>query len=143
MKKKILQYSITTVVGGLIAYWIMYSQGLFQLLGATGSSPEKTAEILFILCDAFFVPGIMLVMVGILMWIATTGLFDSLGYAARTALHLIFPTGLKERKTFYDYKVEKAEKREGSKPLYFILFVGIGFIVISVLMLIIWSSYSA
>ena len=104
MKKKLLQYGITAVVGALIAWWVMDVEGLFVITGA----PEHTKAIL---CDAFFVPGILLVMIGALVWIATTGFFDSLGYAAKTAVHIFLPFIKTERKSFYDYKMEKAEKR--------------------------------
>ena len=105
----------------------MDAEGLFVVWGTS-----RTATLM-ILCDAFFVPGILLTMFGALMWIATTGFFDSLGYAFRTAAHLFIPFKGGERKSFYDYKEERAEKR-GGVP-YFILFVGMFYLAISMILL--------
>ena len=130
LKKKLLQYGICGLVGALMAYFVMDSEGLFLTWGA---SRENT---LTILCDAFFVPGIFLVMLGCLLWIANTGFFDSLGYAVRTAAHLLIPFRKVERKTFYDYKEEKAEKR-GKTPA-FIGIVGGFYLLLSAVFLVIF-----
>ena len=68
MKKRLIQYGVCGVVGALIAYWIMNSKGLFSL-------GYSTADVFLILSDAFFVPGILITLFGVLLWIATTGLF--------------------------------------------------------------------
>ena len=130
MKKKLLQYGICGAIGALLAYWVMHSEGLFEVWS------ERTAAVA-ILCDAFFVPGILFIMVGALVWIASTGFFDSIGYAARTASHLLLPSSLRkgERKSYYEYKTEKAEKR-GKFPIY-IFIVGAFFLFIWLICVII------
>ena len=133
MKKKLLQYGISGAVGALIAYWIMSSKGLFI-------GNNSTAEIFMILSDAFFVPGILITLFGVLLWISTTGLFDSLGFAFRAAAHALLPFIRYERITFYDYKMQKAEKR-GSVP-YFVMIVGGCYVVLAVIATIIWSMYA-
>ena len=107
VKKKLLQYGITAVVGALMAWWVMDIEGFFVVVG----DPVHTRAIL---CDAFFVPGILLSLIGMLVWISSTGFFDALGYAVRTAAHMFLPFVKTERKSFYDYKMEKAEKRGNS-----------------------------
>ena len=136
MKKKLLQYGITAVVGALIALWVMNIEGMFLLIGA-----GAPGAILSILCDAFFVPGILLVLFGALMWVANTGFFDSLGYALRTAAHMFLPFMKTERKSYYDYKTEKADKR-GSTP-YFMFIVGVVYMVLAVVFLLIWTNMPA
>ena len=131
MNKKLLQYGICTVFGGIISYMIMDAQGLFIVWG-------NTTEVMLILCDAFFVPGILLTMFGALVWVAQTGFFDAIAYAFRTASHIILPFVNRDRKTFYDYKIDRAEKRK-STP-YFILVVGMGYLLVSVICLFIWMS---
>ena len=131
MKKKLLQYGICGAIGALLALWVMDMSGFFELW-------QQPAEAMLILCDAFFVPGILLVMFGALMWIATTGFFDSIAFAFRAAGHLLLPFLHLERKTYYDYKAEKAEKR-GSTP-YFIFIVGACYLALSVVFLIIWAA---
>ena len=129
-KKKLLQYGICGLVGAVIAYFVMDAEGLFLIWGSSKQS------VVSILCDAFFVPGILLTMFGCLLWIANTGFFDSLGYAVRTAAHLLIPFRKTERKTFYDYKEEKAEKR-GKTPT-FIGIVGGFYLLLSAVFLVIF-----
>ena len=133
MKKKLLQYLICFIVGALIAFLIMESKGLFTV--------NEPVEIAAILCDAFFVPGILFVMIGALVWISTTGLFDSLGYAFHVASHTLLPFLFKSaNKSFYDYKAEKDESR--AKTPAFVFIVGVVFLAASVIALIIWQNLS-
>jgi hypothetical protein len=59
-----------------------------------------------------------------------------LGYAVRTAAHLLIPFRKVERKTFYDYKEERAEKR-GKTPS-FIGIVGGVYLLLSAVFLVIF-----
>ncbi len=130
MKKKLLQYGISTVVGAAIALWVMNMEGLFDFV-------DLPVNVIFmILCDAFFVAGILLALFGALVWISTTGFFDTFGFAIRTAAHLLFPFFIHDTKTFYDYKTEKAEKRGETKG--FLVVVGVGYLLISIVFLILW-----
>ena len=129
MKKKLLQYGICGAVGALMAYWVMDLEGLFILWG-------ETATAMSILCNAFFVPGILLASFGALLWVAGTGFFDSIAYAFRVAGHVILPFLRSDRKSYYDYKAEKAEKRA---PLpAFVFHVGAFYLGLSILCLVIW-----
>lgn len=129
MKKKLLQYGICGVFGALMAYWVMDLEGLFLLWG-------ETATVVSIFCNAFFVPGILLASFGALFWIASTGFFDSVAYAFRTAGHLFLPFLRIERKSYYDYKAEKAEKRTAMPG--FIFHVGAFYLALSLICLVIW-----
>ena len=129
MKKKLLQYGICLVFGAVLAYWVMDAEGLFILWG------EKATAV-SILCNAFFVPGILLASFGTLFWIAGTGFFDSIAYAFRVAGHILLPFIRSERKTYYDYKAEKAEKRVPIPG--FIFHVGAFYLVLSIICLVVW-----
>ncbi len=131
MKKRLIQYGVCGVIGALIAYWIMSSKGLFV-------PGHSMAEVFFILSDAFFVPGILIILFGALLWISTTGLFDSIGFAFSAAAHALLPFVRHEHKTFYDYKMEKAEKR-GSTP-YFMLIVGAFYLILAIICTAVWSA---
>lgn len=131
MKKKLLQYGISTVIGALISVWVMNLEGLFDGVA------YPTDLVMMILCDAFFVAGVLLALFGVLVWISTTGFFDTFGYAMRTAIHLILPFIHHERRSFYDYKTEKAEKRGSAQ--YFLIIVGGGYLVLSAVFLIAWT----
>ena len=124
-----MQYGICGAVGALIAIWVMNVEGIFVDTGVP--------DIPFmILCDAFFVAGILLALFGALVWISTTGFFDTFGYALRTAAHLLFPFFRYDTKTFYDYKTEKEEKRTQAKG--FLVIVGLFYLILSFIFLILW-----
>jgi hypothetical protein len=130
VKKKLLQYGISMVIGALISLWVMHMEGLFDVVG-------MSANLIFmILCDAFFVAGILLALFGALVWISTTGFFDTFGYAIRSAAHLLLPFINHDTKTFYDYKTEKAEKRGESKG--FLVIVGGFYLLLSAVFLVLW-----
>ena len=65
-----------------------------------------------ILCDAFTVPGMLLILAGCLMWASTTGVLDGLSYAVRYAVFSLIPGKRLERDEKYgDYIMRKREKR--------------------------------
>ena len=131
LKKRILQYGITAAVGLAIALLIMNAQGLFVLFG-------NNADTWSILSDAFFVPGMIMISVGALVWIAGTGLFDSVSYALTVAAHAIIPFLRNKPKSYYDYKSEREGK--GGKTPMFILYTGGGFLLLAVVFLIAYGA---
>lgn len=131
LKTWLLQYGITTAIGLLISYFVMSSQGLFVLFGSN-------AETFSILCDAFFVPGAVLLSVGALVWVAGTGFFDSMAYIFRVAAHMFIPFVKSRPKSYYDYKTEKAER--GGKTPMFILYTGVGFVALALVFLACYSA---
>lgn len=84
--------------------------------------------------DGCFVAAALIGGVGALVWVSTTGFFDILSYGARNMQILL--TSLwrhKEHQNFLDYKTMRAEKR--GKPLYFLLVVGLFYLLISLICL--------
>ena len=75
------------------------------------------------LSDGFFVAGMAILSVGVLMWVTTTGFFDLLTYSVRFGLHaligFIAPERRKPRQGFLEYKLERdaARKKGRSAPL--------------------------
>ena len=75
--------------------------------------------------NALFVPGVMWLGVGGLMWIATTGFFDIFGYAFKSLLVLFSPLKKpSDMEHFADYKLAKEEKRAGGSIPFATLIVG-------------------
>jgi hypothetical protein len=121
MKKKLLSYAITTVVGLAIALTIMLSKDVF---GQT-----KNYEVMRILCDSFFVPGVLLAGVGVIIFASNGGAFDMLAYGAIMFFDL-FKKDLSKRKykDFYSYR----EAKKGTdRSMSFMLVVGLAFIIIA------------
>lgn len=133
MKQKwariLLQYGATLGVGLCISAMTAWHQGFAWAL-PFGLNARY-------LSDGCFVAAVLLVGVGALGWISCTGFFDIFSYAVKSLLVLF--TSLrnpKEQISFYDYKLLKAEKR-GAAPR-FILYVGLLFLGLSVVLLAVY-----
>ena len=72
--KTVLKYGITIVIGLLMAIGVCDLQNLFHVL--------EPLRICKILCNAFFISGILLLGVGILVFISKEGMFDGMSYYA-------------------------------------------------------------
>ena len=75
MKEKIIsllkRYGICFALMGLAS---------FGILSSLGYSAADPASIRYLnLADAFTVPGVIMLLLGVLVWISTTGFFDSIG----------------------------------------------------------------
>ena len=63
-----------------------------------------------ILCDAFTIPGIMLLCVGAMIWVSNAGALDGLTYVFSYAIGALVPGGRKHQK-FLDYVEHRRENR--------------------------------
>lgn len=114
------RYVVAFVVGILLAG---------AALAAEGFSDAVTAVQRYrILCDAFTIPGTVLMLVGVLAWVAGEGLFDGVAYASRS-LFRVFTRW--EPVRYFDYLRGKQERRK--KGGYgFLLITGGGFLLVAV-----------
>ena len=100
----LLKYGITTLVGGLLTWLTL------DLHGFSSTMPKLQQYRL--LCDAFTIPGVILVMVGFLVMIANAGNFLGLGYAVKHAVKMLIPFGNKKDERYYDYYQRKQQGKE-------------------------------
>ncbi len=85
------------------------------------------------LSDGFCVAGIMFTGVGLIMWISTTGVLDIIGYGFKSVLYLFTPMQKdKDEGGFYEYKLQKKEKRKGVPFEY--LWLGVGMVIVSLIL---------
>lgn len=129
-KQSLLKYGLTVLLSGLLVWY-------FVSLRDVGNQP--LAEQYRIWCDAFFVPGGVLVMVGVLVKLSEGGIFDGLGYALRTAAQSLIPGGRYGHERYGDYVARKKEKRQ-DKPLrvVFLFVVGGIFLAVSLVFMILF-----
>lgn len=121
MKKKLLKYGVPALIGAAIALGVAVSQGL----GGVGS-----AWSLRTLSDGCFVTFILMGGLGALVWVSTTGFFDIFTYAGKSLLVLFSPMKQPEKlKKFYEYKLDKEEKRK--KADFTLLIVGVAYLLLS------------
>ena len=120
-----------TLLGGLIAL-IEY----FAIRNIV-----KNQIVLHILGDAFGLSGLLGFAGFGLGYVSSKGAFDLLAYSTKLAfLNIFAPKWRKENfpKTYYDYKVLK--DHEERKAVFPLLWVSLGFIVVGVVIIIIYSN---
>ncbi len=108
-----LKYGITVIVAGAIV-WLVLDLHEF-------SRAMPLLEQYRLLCDAFTIPGIILIMLGFLVMISNAGNFLGLGYAVKHAVKMLIPFGNKKDERYYDYYQRKQE--QGKAKGYGFLFV--------------------
>lgn len=102
MKKQIVTLlrkyiSCALVVGGLV--WLFLSLRDYE--GASQADRYR------MLCDAFTIPGVILIMVGALVWVSTQGALDGITYCVRFAIFSLIPGKRLERDEKYAEYVER------------------------------------
>ena len=110
-------------------------------LSPRGYDEAAQVDKYLMLCDAFTIPGIVLIMVGALVWVSTTGFLDGLAYCIRFAIFSLIPGKRLERDEKYaDYVERKSEKR--MKGYGFLFWSGIATLIVSfVFMALFYSLY--
>ncbi len=128
--KKWLQYLIVSVISLAIVFCVLLMQNAFTHSGDL---------LLKDLCNAFFVPGVLVLGLGLLVWSTNGGTFDMLAFGV-IKLFDLFKKDLTKVKyrTFYDYRKAQQEK-ERSFSTYVV--VGAVLIVISIVFLILYNNY--
>ena len=87
-KHRTLPYLIAAGAGLIVAALVALRQGFFD--------PESTYKAYSALCDAFFVPGALMVCFGLFSFIAYGGFFDLLLYGFHSLKRLFTPFGKKD-----------------------------------------------
>ena len=106
-----------------------------------GGIPEEgTEEFWRKLCDAFTVPGILLTGMGLLSLAAGHGAFDGIAFPVRKAFGQILREEKRNAmpKSYYDYV--EAKRAKSRKRPNCMLYVGLGFLAVAVVLLVIYLS---
>ena len=115
-------YLITALIGLGIAVIVFFGRGGFDVTGREA--------FLGLMCDAFFVPGIVLGSVGVLVWVADDGFFDIFSYGFNSLLVLFSPLRKPEKhQRYYDYKIAKAARRKKASNV--VLWVGLAYLALA------------
>ncbi len=128
--KKWSQYLIIAGINILMVLGVMLIQEGFSQTGQ---------ELLKVLCNAFFVPGMCTLGFGVLIWSTNGGTFDMLAFGVIKLFDLFKKDLTKVKyKTFYDYRKAQQEKQR-SFSAYIV--VGAVFMAISILFLVLYNNY--
>ncbi len=94
-----------------------------------------------ILCDAFSLPGMLMILFGGLMWCSSKGTLDFLGFSLQWLVKSIIPGKRLEKDERYgDYVVRQREKRKGGYSCMFV--AGIFFLLTSFVFYLLFNSVS-
>lgn len=124
-KKILLEYLITFLIGGAAALAILLSRGTFD--------ESDKAELYKDLCDAFTVPGVLLILFAALAFVSNGGAFDGLKFALKCMVNVFRSDARRSRETYAEYRERKHEKQLSGYS--FLFFVGLFFFVVALVFL--------
>ena len=119
--KKLLKYGIAALIGAAMTATYLI------LRDFTGREP--LADRYRMLCDAFTIPGMVLILSAALVALSNAGSFTGIGYSVKHMVNQLIPGMGLQRETYADY----LERREGKKVkgYGFLLQVGIVFMAVA------------
>lgn len=122
-------YVVTALIGIAVSVYVCLSRGIF---GA-----ETVADVITILSDAFFIPGAILLCMGLFLHASNEGIFNALSYGMKI-LGRSF-RGKKDEKIineeFHEYHARVSQKK--TKIKHFLLVGGVN-VIISVIFVVIY-----
>ena len=124
-KSKLIRYLLGVGICAAIGIAIV----LFHLKGHWYSQAETAAERYRILCDAFTIPGVILVAVSALILVYNQGVFTGLSYGLRGMKDIFLPFLKQEYVPYREYRQKKMEKKV--KGYSFIFFTGLAFLAVA------------
>ena len=101
-RTNLIRYAIAFAVG--IALSIVY-------VSVRDFGTQELADKYRILCDAFTVPGALLLLSGALMTVSNTGALDGLGYVGKQAVGMFIPGKGLGTERYADYVERRRQKR--------------------------------
>ena len=127
-KRGWIKYLATAAGGLVVAFFICWMKGIFQ-----ATEPKAVVRII---CDAVTMVGLLYTCFGFLTVLNKAGVFDGLGYSLKSMIRVLrnYPENDKTPKTYYDYKKAKYEKR---KRQWFLVIVGAGYLIVSIVLVIV------
>ena len=131
MKKlQVKNFIVPITIALILFYACTFANG-----GFFGAEEYRAESIIDGLANCFTIPGLFLMCIAGLGWIASLGTFDIFIYGTGTLVgYVIKPVAEKLPKTYYDYKVAKDEK--GRKWSIEMLLTGAAFFVVGMVFVI-------
>ena len=100
--KKSVKHMIYCAVTLVLVFVTAVLQGLFN--------PPSGMRVSVIICNAFFIIGVLMAGIGILSWAGSKGTYDIFSYAGKVILVKFKPK--EKMQTYYDYTQEKSKNRK-------------------------------
>ncbi len=125
-KSLLLKYSVTALVGGLMAAGILWLQNF--------AGAASDLDRVRILSDAFTIPGALLMLCAALVFVSNEGAFDGVGYALSYAISFLVPGAAAYRHERYADYVERKHKKGGVKGYAFLTITGAAFFAVGLIL---------
>lgn len=129
---RLLKYGISSGIGLLVAVMYFFTHVSMESLGSM-----PTVDLVLVLCDAFFVPGTFMLMLGLLFWVASEGALDGVGYLGSCLVKTLLPGKRAEFERYGDYVERKRGSRK--KGYGFLCIVGLVFLAIAGILQIVFN----
>jgi len=131
-RDRLMKYGITTVIPAAVSIYYAASRDVFQL---------KQLEMYRVLCDAFSLPGIFLMLFGLMMVMNDLGALDTLAFFGHYLLHTFLPVAFGKGKSYLDFVEDRRANRK--KGYGFLLIIGGAFTLVGVVFLILFMRLDA
>ena len=133
LKKNLIKYGVTTGLALLLAFFYVYVRVDF-------SNPRAMplVEWYRLICDAFTIPGLILLMLGCLMSLSNTGAMDGLGYVVSIAVKMLIPGGATKMERYKEYLDRRRDNRV--RGYGFLYLVGAGCMTIALVFMVLFYS---
>ena len=128
---KHLKYVITLICGFATAMLIFLTKDIF--------SQVEAVKVFHILCDGFFVVGVVMTAMGLLIFTSNEGTFDAIVYGVGSFIDMFRRTSKKKYDTLYDYRTARTDKK---MKFGFLLICGLFFILLAMIMYLFYRKYS-
>ncbi len=119
-KTRLLKYGITSAACLAVTVYTAYNRGFLE-----ATTMEDKWRIL---SDAFYLPGILLVLVGLLIWLSQEGALLGISYVFKSLVRLVIP--FRRHESYADYRARHEEKDKGG--FGFLIIVGLIFFAIGI-----------
>ena len=100
--KKSVKHLVYCAVTLTLVFVTAVLQGLFN--------PPSGMRVSVIICNAFFIIGVLMAGIGILSWAGSKGTYDIFSYAGKVILVKFKPK--EKMQSYYDYTQEKSKNRK-------------------------------
>lgn len=117
VKTNLLKYGIT----GAVALAMSVSYVLLRDDGRPGFWAWPMVDKCLVLCDAFTIPGIVLLGVWCLVWIGSQGGLDGVSFIVKYAARKLIPGNRGKQERYADYVQRKRANRAGGYGFLFVV----------------------
>ncbi len=128
MKKAAVKYGLSILLGMGMVWVVQNNYGY--------NSGMEPVQRYLVLCNAFTIPGTILLMVGILVFISGTGALDGITYALRWLRLTLLPFGKQPR--YDEYVKARRERKKVSGG--FLMISGALFLAVAIVFLVLFYS---